>query len=62
VTQQYGGLSGNPTLARHGVAERAFFLIDMQGVVRQRWIVGGGEDIVFASEPLLQAAREIAGK
>jgi peroxiredoxin len=62
VTQQYGGLSGNPVLARHGVAERAFFLIDTQGVVRQRWIVKGGEDIVFASEPLLQAAREIVRK
>ena len=62
VTQQYGGLSRNPTLAKHGVAERAFFLIDTQGVVRQRWLVEGGENIVFSSEPLLKAAQEIAGK
>jgi peroxiredoxin len=62
VTKQYGGLSGNPTLASHGIAERAFFLIDTQGIIRQRWIVSGGENIVFSSEPLLKAAREIAGK
>jgi len=62
VTQQYGGLSRNPTLAKHGVAERAFFLIDTQGIVRQQWLVKGGEDIVFSSEPLLKAAREVAGK
>jgi peroxiredoxin len=62
VTRQYGGLSGNRTLATHGVAERAFFLIDMQGIVRQRWIIQGGEDVVFSSEPLLKAMREVAGK
>ena len=62
VTQQYYGLSRNPTLAKHGIAERAFFLIDTQGIVRQQWLVKGGEDIVFSSEPLLKAAQEIAGK
>ena len=62
VTQQYGGLSRNSTPARHGIAERAFLLIDTQGIIRQRWLVQGGEDIVFASEPLLQAARQVAGK
>ena len=62
VARQYGGLSLNPTLAKHGIAERAFFLIDTQGVVRQQWLVKGGEDIVFSSEPLLKAAREVAGK
>ena len=45
VTRQYGGLSRNPTLVKHGIAERAFFLIDKQGTVRQKWIVTGGEDI-----------------
>ena len=35
MTRQYGGLSGHPTLTKHGIAERAFFLIDMQGIVRQ---------------------------
>jgi peroxiredoxin len=62
VTRQYGGLSRNATLAKHGIAERAFFLIDTQGIVRQQWLVTGGEEIVFSSEPLLQAAREVAGK
>src|ERR687884_28524 len=55
VTRHYGGLSGNATLATHGVAERAFFLIDLQGIVRHQWILQGGENIVFSSEPLLQA-------
>jgi peroxiredoxin len=62
VTRQYGGLSGNPTLAKHGVAERAFFLIDLQGIIRHQWLIQGGEDVVFSSEPLLKAAREVAGK
>ncbi|HTS53107.1 MAG TPA: redoxin domain-containing protein [Burkholderiales bacterium] len=62
VTRQYGGLSRNPTLVKHGIAERAFFLIDTQGTVRQKWIVTGGEDIVFPSEALLKGAREIAAK
>jgi putative ABC transport system substrate-binding protein len=62
VTRQYGGLSGNRTLATHGVAERAFFLIDMQGIVRWQWIVTGGKEVVFSSEPLLKAVREVARK
>ncbi len=62
VTRQYGGLSQNPMLTKLGIAERAFFLIDQQGIVRQRWLVKGGEDIVFSSEDLLKEAREIAGK
>ena len=62
VTRQYGGLSLNATLSQVGIAERAFFLIDKQGTVRQKWIVTGGEDIVFPSESLLTGAREIAGK
>jgi len=60
VTQQYGGLSRNATYAQFGIAERAFFLIDRQGIVRQRWIVKGGEDIVFPTEPLLNAAQDMA--
>jgi peroxiredoxin len=62
VTRQYGGLSRNALLAKHGIAERAFFLIDTQGIVRQQWLVTGGEDIVFSSEPLLQAVREVVEK
>ncbi len=36
VTRQYGGLSLNATLSQVGIAERAFFLIDKEGIVRQR--------------------------
>jgi peroxiredoxin len=62
VTRQYGGLSLNATYARIGIAERAFFLIDTKGVVRQRWVLKGGEEIVFPTEPLLHAAQEMARK
>ena len=62
VTQLYGGLSRNPVLVKKGIAERAFFLIDTHGMVRRKWIVTGGEDIVVSSEPLLKEARQIAGK
>jgi peroxiredoxin Q/BCP len=62
VTRQYGGLSLNATLAQLAIAERAFFLIDKEGVVRQRWLIKGGEEVVFSSEPLLKAVQEITGK
>jgi peroxiredoxin len=62
VPRQYGGLSLNATLAQHAIAERAFFLIDKEGIVRQRWLIKGGEEVVFPSEPLLKAVQEIAGK
>jgi peroxiredoxin len=57
VIRRYGLPSPSQTYA-----QRAFFLIDQQGIIRQRWLTGGGEDIVFASEPLLEAARELTGK
>jgi peroxiredoxin len=39
---------------------RFFFLIDQQGIIRERW---RGEDSgVFSNEPLLKAVEEIAGK
>ena len=62
VAQQYGGLSLNPTLSKHGIAERAFFLIDKEGIVLQRWLMKGGEEVVFPSEPLLTAVREVVEK
>jgi len=57
VTRQYGGLFLNATLAQVGIAERAFFLIEKEGIVRQRWLIKGGEEVVFPSEPLLQVER-----
>jgi hypothetical protein len=41
-------------------AQRAFFLVDQQGILRGRWLVKGDE--VFPSELILKAAEEIAGK
>jgi len=62
VARHYGIASTRQPLAQLGIPERAFFLIDMEGIVRQRWLIQGGEDVVFPSEPLLQALQEIAGK
>src|SRR5215471_2598479 len=53
--RSYGVLHTSPIMAR-----RAFFLIDKQGVVRGRWLAD--DSAVFASEPILQVAREVAGK
>jgi peroxiredoxin len=56
VIQQYTGLQDLKVTA----ARRAFFLLDQQGVIRGRWF---GEALaVLPSEPILDKAREIAGK
>ncbi len=55
MIRRYGVLSPSKTYAR-----RAFFLIDRQGIVRGKWLAG--DDEVLPSEPILKAAREIAGK
>ena len=41
-------------------ARRSFFLVDLQGILRQRWLVEQSQ--VFPSEPLLTAIRALAGK
>ena len=41
-------------------AKRAFFLIDQQGIIREKWL--GGDEEAFPNEKLLQAARVLAGK
>jgi peroxiredoxin Q/BCP len=53
--RSYGVLHTSPIMAR-----RAFFLIDKQGVVRGRWLAD--DSATFASEPILQVAREVVGK
>ena len=68
----YPLLSDRPprTIQRYGVmapdnvrALRAFFLIDEKGIVRRQWLLGlAGDDIVFSSEPILKAIRELQGK
>jgi peroxiredoxin Q/BCP len=45
------------------LADRAFFLIDPQGVLRKKWIVdnGGGTTVVY-SDTLLRDIDEVIGK
>ena len=62
MIRHYGIASTRQPLAQLGIPERAFFLIDKEGIVRQRWLIQGGEEVVFPSEPLLKAVQEIAGK
>ena len=50
---EYPGLEGK-------MAGRTFFLIDQQGIVRGKWL--GGDNAVFPTEKLLEAAREVAGR
>jgi thioredoxin-dependent peroxiredoxin len=56
VIQSYGGL--NPDW-KSTTAVRSFFLIDQQGIIRGKW--QGTTTDVFPSEPILKAARELAG-
>ena len=41
-------------------AKRAFFLIDQQGIVQEKWL--GEDEEVFPTEKLMKAARVLAGK
>jgi mycoredoxin-dependent peroxiredoxin len=41
-------------------AERAFFLIDQEGIIRAKW--SGEPYDVFPTEPILEAAQELAKK
>ena len=56
--QTYGVLA--PDKVR---ALRAYFLVDQQGILRQQWVLGlPGDDIVFSSDPIFAAIREIVAK
>jgi peroxiredoxin len=57
VIKSYGGLNPSRPMT---IAQRYFFLIDQQGIVRGKW--PGKADEVFPSEPILKAAQEISGK
>jgi len=57
VIRRYGVLSASQTYAK-----RAFFLVDQQGSIRQRWLTDGGEDIIFPSAPVLNAVQAMAPK
>jgi peroxiredoxin len=43
-------------------ANRSFFLIDPQGIIRKKWIIENGPTTVVYSETLLRDIREIIGK
>jgi alkyl hydroperoxide reductase subunit AhpC len=45
------------------LADRGFFLVDPQGILRKKWIVenGGGTTVVY-SDTLLKDIREVIGK
>ena len=55
ATRNYGVLHPSGVFA-----ERTFFLIDTEGIVRGKWY--GEPYDVFPTEPLVEAVRAIAGK
>ena len=44
------------------LANRSFFLVDPQGVVRRKWIIENGPTTVVYSDTLLRDIQEIIGK
>lgn len=43
-------------------ANRSFFLIDPQGVVRKKWMIDNPTTTVVSSDSLLPGIREVIGK
>jgi alkyl hydroperoxide reductase subunit AhpC len=44
------------------IANRSFFLIDPQGIVRKKWLIENPTTTVVYSETLLRDIREVVGK
>jgi alkyl hydroperoxide reductase subunit AhpC len=44
------------------LANRSFFLIDPQGIIRRKWIIENPTTTVVYSDTLLRDIREIMGK
>jgi peroxiredoxin len=44
------------------IANRAFFLIDPQGIIRKKWLIENGATTVVYSETILKGIREAMGK
>ena len=57
VMRAYGVLN-----ERTGTANRSFFLIDPQGVVRKKWIIDNPTTTVVYSASLLRDIEDIIGK
>ena len=55
--KSYAGLN---TQWSSTTAQRAFFLVDREGIVRGRWL--GTTTDVFPTQPILEAARKLGGK
>ena len=57
VIRSYGGLNPQWDMT---TAQRFFFLVDQEGIVRGKW--RGQTTELFPSEPILKAARELSKK
>ncbi len=57
VIRSYGVLN-----ERMMIANRAFFLIDPQGVIRRKWIIEDGPTTVVYSDTLLREIQQLVGK
>jgi alkyl hydroperoxide reductase subunit AhpC len=44
------------------LADRGFFLIDPQGIIRKKWIIENDATTVVYSDTLLRDIREVIGK
>jgi len=44
------------------LADRSFFLIDPQGIIRKKWIIENGATTVVYSDTLLRDIRDVIGK
>jgi len=44
------------------LADRSFFLIDPQGIIRKKWIIENGGTTVVPSDTLLRGIQEVIGK
>jgi peroxiredoxin len=57
VMRSYGVLN-----ERSMIANRSFFLIDPQGIIRKKWIIENGGTTVVFSDTLLRGIQEVLGK
>jgi hypothetical protein len=60
VIQSYGVLQHYLAEPSRLTARRAFFLIDQEGIVRQKWLLEV-QAALFSSDPILEKVREIMG-
>lgn len=61
VIRSYGVLQHYAPGPSRLTARRAFFLIDQEGIVREKWFPEI-QAALFPSDPILEKAREITGK